>query len=89
MKMFLIAVWLLLLSAPLLACPVCGRRQPKGFANITHGTGPEGPLDYWILYGAIALVLLTLVLFVWYLLKPGTRTAPVLNEYGLTDWHHD
>ncbi len=89
MKTFLITVWLFLLSGVLLACPVCKKRQPKGFAGITHGTGPEGPLDYWILYGAIALVLLTLVLFVWYLIKPGTRTASALNGCGLTDWHHE
>ncbi|MBO0931831.1 hypothetical protein [Fibrella aquatilis] len=55
------------------ACPVCEKRQPKGFAGITHGTGPESPLDYWILYGAIAIVMLTFILFIWYVIKPKTR----------------
>ena len=78
-------LWTDLLSA----CPVCEKRQPKGFAGITHGTGPESLLDYWILYGAIAIVMLTLVLFFWYLTKTKPSETHRLNPPYITDWHYE
>ena len=56
------------------ACELCKKRQPKGFENITHGNGPETMLDYWILYGSIGIVILTMVLFVRYALKPNRNS---------------
>lgn len=89
MKTSLLFTLLSLVGSPLLACPLCAKRQPKGFAGITHGTGPESAFDYWILYGAMALVLLTVVLFVWYLAKPDGRTPRHLHEPLQLDWHHE
>ena len=80
--------------ANLMACPVCDKRQPKGFAGITHGTGPEGAFDYWMLYGSIAVVVLTLLLFVRFLIWPDRRTAEThvmhrLKQQHFIDWNHE
>lgn len=93
MKTSLITGFCWLVATALSACPICDKRQPKGFAGITHGTGPEGAFDYWMLYGSIAVVLLTLLLFVRFMFWPERRIAnhqalSHLNHYG-TDWQHD
>ena len=64
----------LFVALPLWACPVCEKRQPKGFAGITHGVGPGGLFDYLMLYGSILIVVITFGLFLRYLLKP--ESAP-------------
>ena len=53
-----------------LACDLCKRNQPKGLGNITHGAGPSGPLDYIISWGGVIVVLITLALFIKYLIRP-------------------
>jgi uncharacterized membrane protein len=66
-------LWLLvglLLTGPVLACPLCAKQQPKGFANITHGVGPGGWFDYAMLYGSIAVVVLVFAGFFWLLMRP-------------------
>ena len=74
MKRKIFALLVTLLAAlPALACPLCAKNQPKGFANITHGVGPGGPFDYVVLYGSIAVVVLTLGLFVRFLVRPEGR----------------
>lgn len=85
--------WLVTLTS-LIACPVCDKRQPAGFAGITHGTGPEGAFDYWMLYGSIGVVLLTLLLFIRLVIWPDRRTAEStamrhLNQPGFSDWNHE
>ena len=72
-KLLIVAIATLLLALPALACPVCEKNQPKGFAGITHGVGPGGTFDYLMLYGAIAVVVLTFALFVRYLVRPDNR----------------
>jgi len=59
-----------LFSVVALACPVCDAKQPKGFKNITHGEGPEGNIDYLIMYSAIIIVGYTLIMSVKYLTFP-------------------
>jgi hypothetical protein len=93
MKISLIALFFWLTATVLTACPVCDKRQPKGFAGIIHGTGPEGLFDYWMLYGSIAIVVLTFMLFVWFAIKPDhqtTETAAINHRKrtGFTDWNH-
>ncbi|MDQ2793626.1 MAG: hypothetical protein M3Y12_06410 [Bacteroidota bacterium] len=70
----------LFLTLPALACPVCEKNQPKGFANITHGVGPGGPFDYVMLYGSIAVVAVTFILFFRYLLRPDNRRNQARRE---------
>ncbi|MBC8151408.1 MAG: hypothetical protein H7Z72_00700, partial [Bacteroidetes bacterium] len=69
---YLIVPFVVLLTStyPTAAGLPCGRQQSKGFANITPGTGPESAFDYCVLYGAIALVVLTLGLFVRFMIRP-------------------
>jgi hypothetical protein len=85
--------WLVMLTS-LIACPLCEKRQPAGFANITHGTGPEGAFDYWMLYGSIGVVIGTLLLFIRFLIRPDRRTAQTgvmrhLNQHDFSDWNHE
>ncbi len=56
-----------------LACEVCKSQQPKGMADITHGLGPQGNLDYWITGTAVVLVGITLFLSLKFLIRPGER----------------
>lgn len=56
-----------------LACDVCQRKQPKLLQNITHGTGPQAESDYYIIAGAVIIVLFTLIYSLKYLLKPGEQ----------------
>lgn len=74
MKKFSIAfLFLFMLMLPALACDVCQRNQPKLLKDISHGTGPQADSDYYIIGGAIILVLLTLIYSLKYLLKPGEK----------------
>lgn len=52
------------------ACEVCKNNQPQGLENITHGTGAQGNLDYLIIWTAAAIVSITLVLSLKYLIRP-------------------
>lgn len=52
------------------ACDVCKENQPKGFETITHGAGPSGDLDYFIIWGAVIIVGFTLFYSLKYLIRP-------------------
>lgn len=72
MKKLLVLITLLLIqNLPSLACTVCKSQQPKALQGITHGTGPGGTLDYIIIGGAAVIVLVTLVLSIRFLVRPG------------------
>lgn len=76
MKKFIIlisGILLLLYSAPLLACDVCQDQQPAPLKNITHGAGPQGQIDYYIVFAAIIIVGFTLIFSIKYLMKPGEK----------------
>lgn len=67
------------------ACGACKAKQPAGFENITHGSGPSGVADYFIIWSAIIIVGITLYLSVKYLVKPQENISGhikniVLNE---------
>ena len=69
------AVFLGLLdAAPALACTVCRSQQPAPLRGITHGGGPSGMVDYFIIGGAAVLVLAVLVLSRRYLVRPGEQS---------------
>lgn len=85
-KTFSLIALLFFFSQPLAwACDVCKTQQPKGFENITHGSGPTGFLDYVIMVAAALVVLATIYLCIKYLFKP-EKNCPdhikniVLNE---------
>jgi hypothetical protein len=80
----------LFISAGTMACDLCKAKQPKGFENITHGEGPEGDLDYIIMFSAIVIVGYTLIMSIKYLVKPKEKNENhiknlVLNEENLSE----
>lgn len=52
------------------ACDVCKENQPKGLENITHGAGPSGNADMFIIWGAVIIVAFTLFYSLKYLIRP-------------------
>lgn len=74
-------------TLPAFACDVCQRNQPKLLQDISHGTGPQATSDYYIIGGAVLIVLLTLVYSLKYLLKPGEQNPKhikklILNQHS-------
>lgn len=57
------------------ACEVCRAKQPEVLKGITHGAGPQGNTDLVIIWGAVAIVGITLFLSIKYLVKP-QESAP-------------
>ncbi len=57
------------------ACELCTKEQPAVLQGISHGTGPEGYLDYFIIWTAALVVGITLVLSIKHLIKP-ERNSP-------------
>ena len=58
-----------------MACPACEAQQPKVLRGITHGAGPSGKWDYFIVYVAVVIVLVTLFYSVKWLIRPGEKSA--------------
>ena len=65
----------MLLSVVSYACPVCEKRQPKVLRGITHGGGPDGNLDYFIVWGMVLIVLVTLYFSLKFLIFPKENNA--------------
>ncbi len=70
-----------------MVCPLCKSNQPKGFEDITHGVGPEGNLDFVIMYTAIIIVGYTLFMSIKFLINPKEKNQGhiknlVLDEYN-------
>ncbi len=61
-------------SAWVFACDICKSRQPKLLRNVAHGAGPQDRWDYFIFYAAIAIVLITLVMGIKHLVRPGEKS---------------
>lgn len=55
------------------ACPACEKQQPKLLQGITHGSGPDGNMDYVIIAIVVVIVLLTLFYSVKFIFKPGEK----------------
>ncbi len=66
---------LLLLSMPVLACPVCEKQQPELLKGITHGAGPESGWDYLIISGMVAIVLVSLYFSLKWIIVPGEQQS--------------
>jgi len=72
---FLTLLFWLSVVVTAIGCPLCKKNQPAGFANITHGVGPQNGFDYVMLYGSIGVVIITLGLLGWYIFRPGQHPA--------------
>ena len=56
------------------ACPACEKQLPKLLKGISHGIGPDGNSDYFIIACAIIIVLFTLFYSLKWLLHPGEKS---------------
>lgn len=70
MKNKIMLLVVLLIGSIATACPLCKEKQPAGFENITHGEGPDGNMDYVIMWTAIVIVGYTLIMSIKYLVRP-------------------
>lgn len=70
------------------ACEACNAGQPEILRGLTHGTGPQGNMDYVIVAAAIIFVLVTLVYAVKFLVRPGEREADHIKRTILNFDHH-
>jgi len=68
-------VFLLVSFVSSIACPVCERNQPKVLRGIVHGAGPESNWDYVSIWITIIIAVITLVLTIKWLIKPGEKNA--------------
>ncbi len=70
-----LSLTLLLLCISILAyaCPVCDKQQPKVLQGISHGAGPDGNLDYAIVWLAAGIVLLSLFYTIKWMIRPGEK----------------
>lgn len=72
-----------LVAASAVACPACKKQQPKLLQGITHGSGPDGNLDYVIVGIAAVLVLFTLFYSIKYLIRPGETEKSHIKQFIL------
>lgn len=72
MKRTVFILMLIAAHAPLRlpGCEVCKSNQPEALQGITHGTGPQGNMDYIIIWSAVLIVAVTLLLSLKYIFKP-------------------
>lgn len=66
------------------ACPVCEKNQPKLLKGIAHGAGPESNFDYVIVWGLVAITVLTLIFTLKYLINPGEKEENHIKRTFLT-----
>ena len=85
MKNRLLIIIALLISNAGFACEVCKAKQPKGFENLTHGEGPQGNIDYIIMYSALIIVGYTLIMSVKHLVKPKENNLDHIKNLVLND----
>ena len=69
----LLTLLLVQLAAFAYACEACKLQQPKVTQYLTHGTGPDGQLD-WLIVAVIAVItLVTFYYLVKFLIIPGEK----------------
>lgn len=84
MKRIVIALVLAVGPIASFACEVCKKRQPKPLRGITHGAGPDSNWDYLIIALVAAIVVVSLVYSVKWLIRPGERDAAHIKNSILT-----
>ena len=83
MKKVLFSSILLIGSLAAHPCPVCKKQQPRILQDITHGSGPQGNLDYLIISVAVVIVLVSLFFSLKYLLSPGEESKKHIKRLVL------
>lgn len=69
----------------MLACDLCEKNQPEVLQGVTHGTGPQGQMDFVITWSAVVIVGLVLFYSIKFLgwpreNSPGHIKNLVVNE---------
>lgn len=85
MKKLWLTLCTLLPALGTMACPACEKQQPKLLQGITHGTGPEGPMDMVIVWFMVAIVLLTLFFSVKWIIRPGEKSDDHIKRFILNN----
>lgn len=81
-----LGAFFVILLQGIIACEVCEKNQPEILRGITHGTGPQGYLDYIIITISAIIVLATMVYFIKYLVWPKEEDPKhikrsIINEF--------
>lgn len=63
------------------ACDVCQDKQPEILKGITHGPGPQGPFDYFIIIISVIIVMVTLYLSIKLMIKPKESAPNHIKNY--------
>lgn len=85
MKKILSTLLLLFVVQITFACEVCQQNQPKVLKNVTHGPGPQGDVDFIIIWSAVAIVGVTLFLSVKYLVRPKEGNPEHIKNIVISD----
>lgn len=81
MKIKAFLILLTVLSVQIVtACPICDKQQPKITQGLTHGVGPQSNWDWVIIAIIAAITVLTLVLSLKYLIKPGEKNTDHIKQ---------
>jgi len=79
---------LMLLTLPgiaAMACPACEKQQPKLLRGITHGAGPSGPMDMFLVWLMVAVVIVSLFYSIKWLIKPGEKSPDHIKRFILNN----
>ena len=85
MRKISVSVALMLWAAPVLACPVCERNQPRLLKGITHGSGPDSRWDYVIVSATVLIALYALLFAVKWLIRPGEQSENHIKRFILNN----
>lgn len=81
-KLFSLLV-LIFASIATYACPVCEKAQPRILQGISHGVGPEGKWDIFIVSFISVIVVFTLFFSIKWLIKPGEKNTAHIKYFIL------
>ncbi len=88
-RFFILLIAFLVSGSATLACDVCGAGtvQPEFLREWTHGTTPNGNLDYVIVGAMLVIVLFTLVFSIKFLVRPGEKNSDHIKRIILNPEH--
>lgn len=85
MKRLLFSLILLLPGLAAMACPACQSQQPKMLKGISHGTGPQGPMDMVYIWATIIIIAVSFFYAMKWIIKPGEKNPDHIKRIILTN----
>jgi len=70
MRTYIITVLGILISGISHACELCKSHQPELLREVAHGMGPQGMMDYVIMWSSVVIVSVTLIVTILLLARP-------------------